>query len=821
MRKTSGARKSIAVVLLAVLLASFLFPLNAAASETKPAQSVDDFRKVETHYDIAVVFDNSLSMFYDNPTGKYEYIPRWSRAKFAMEIFASMLDLGGGDTLTIFPMWKVVSNGERTDVSEQDKKDENLGQFRAGENDTIKITKPEEIDNINRMHTIFAGGTPFDPVANALSYLKGLAKDNNRHKWLVILTDGEFDSFEGNRYSPENRFNINEEIKKLGTDDVEVQFLSIDMQAKNAESYNEEPVAGDHFYVDNAVGAGIQDKLIEICNRIFQRDKLPESDIKGTSLNLGISMRRVIVFVQGENVEIQGLQDMDGNKMAIASNSGQRKFSDYSFGYSGYTSIGNDKVVSDSKLYGQVVTFENCPVGDYTLDVKGSVNANTLQVFYEPNVRVISELYPKGSDVPYKDGDRIYKGEYTVKCSIVDGVTGDPVSDSPLLGDKQEYTITVTNNGKTYEIKNGQDITLEPDDKEKNPDAHTAIDVEFTYLERYTIKNTDSPWSSERGGFTVPGIDPPPPPPASPTLSIDIENVQKEYLFSDHDKWDAVRVNVKLNGEKLTDEQLNALEINLSSKNKETPNASLSSIKKLPGESAFEIRLYKDENGVYLDGPEKGKEKLKVECKLKGEHKQEAPASWNTTEPIVTPWGEKKEGFVAVNDEAVLVFSNVSSGVRWLIRGIVAALIITIFVWFMSQKALPNKIARENFRFEVHHKAIGAAIGVQYDRRGKKITIQSPQTQNPADRCQVSLLLYPVSRRWTPSRRRQIGIRGVNGAANGVTNVTVSGVSFIRDKSGLVVKGQDPKESLQITGTSHNIRIIAHASLLTGTLESK
>lgn len=783
MRKTSGARKSIAVVLLAVLLASFLFPLGASASETEPAQSVDDFIKRETHYDIAVVFDNSLSMFFNDDGAP---IQRWSRAKFAMEIFASMLDLKGGDTLTIFPMWKT-AHGETEDVPESErtkKREESLPPYLAKGGE--EITSP---DDIRDMYTVYAGDTPFDAVKNALGYLQSLKKDDNRNKWLIILTDGAFDMYGDEVFTDERKaaFNINEEIKKIGADDISIQYLAIDPKEEQKKLM---PVPEGSLFVGTAEGPGIQDELIDICNRIFQRNKIPPEDVDAAkkALTLEISMRKVVVFVQGEKVKINGLVDADGNKMAVASDSGPRQFSTVSFGYSGYKSMPKEKAVTDETLFGQVVTFENCPTGEYSLDISGAVNSNTLQVFYEPNVRVKSELYPKGGEVPYKDGDPIYKGEYTVKCSIVDGVTGEDVSDSPLLGE-QAYKITITNNGKTEEIANGQDITLEPDSKENN--TKTAIDVEYTYLKIYTIRNTDSPWSSERGGFTVPELDSPPPPPAPPVLSLKIEKVSEYYLLSEHDKWDAVRVNVKLDGKELSDEQLDALEIALASKSKEDPNAGMSSCKKLPGESAFEIYLYKDANGAYLDGPESGKEKLKVECTLAGNHEQEAPANWNQTEPIITPWK------VTADAEAELQFTTMNPIIIWIIRLAVAAAIIGLILWFMSRKVLPKSVKATQQVFKTSDAMMEGQGTASLDRKAKRLKVASPPASEPMN-CRISFEVAPESRRWTRSKERAYRIVRIFGAASTVEKIEINAIGYVKSDNGSFVSEDNPDMPLKI-----------------------
>ena len=78
------SRIIIAISLALSIILSNVF-LTQAATVTKNVKT----------YEIAVVFDNSGSM-YDNQA--------WCRAKYAMEIFSSMLHYDSGDVLKIFPM---------------------------------------------------------------------------------------------------------------------------------------------------------------------------------------------------------------------------------------------------------------------------------------------------------------------------------------------------------------------------------------------------------------------------------------------------------------------------------------------------------------------------------------------------------------------------------------------------------------------------------------------------------------------------------------------------------------------------------------------
>ena len=100
-------------------------------------------------YDIAVVFDNSGSMYRDQS---------WCRAKYAMEIFASMLNYGSGDVLKIFPMWEITKDGSEP---------ESGGSFEG-----FEITSAQDMDQITKLYTVNPSNTPFEPIQEAYEYLQ-------------------------------------------------------------------------------------------------------------------------------------------------------------------------------------------------------------------------------------------------------------------------------------------------------------------------------------------------------------------------------------------------------------------------------------------------------------------------------------------------------------------------------------------------------------------------------------------------------------------------------------------------------------------------
>lgn len=57
---------------------------------------------------IYVVFDNSGSMYSPGNMA-------WSQATYAMEVFSAMMNFENGDTMKIFPMHEVTTNGNGRD----------------------------------------------------------------------------------------------------------------------------------------------------------------------------------------------------------------------------------------------------------------------------------------------------------------------------------------------------------------------------------------------------------------------------------------------------------------------------------------------------------------------------------------------------------------------------------------------------------------------------------------------------------------------------------------------------------------------------------
>ncbi len=739
MERNKKTFRRVIAVLLAVMMLVSLSAVCFGASAAKVT-------KKQKTYDIAVVFDNSGSMYMNGNKA-------WCQAKYAMEIFASMLSYENGDQLRIYPMWKVVTDGSQPGK-------EGFTDEQSADVQPIDIKSKENISLISNMFTISPTNTPFEPVRDAYAYLKGSKKTE---KWLVVLTDGAFDQDKRNQKAS---INLQGELSAMASSDIKVQYLGIG----DASSLRANPEK--NLYAKNSNAQNLQSDLSEICNRIFRRSVLDSKYLKGQSLTLDMSMNSLIVFAQGsdENVRINSLKDKNGNTVNMTLNSEVRKFSEISSNSQSWWDSGS-KV--DTSLYGQVVTFAGCPKGEYTLDYSGAKN---IQIFYEPDVDILVSLKNKeNNEEVYNssmatDKNEISAGEYILDYKVVDNVTGDDVTNSALLGKIDLSAEIVPSEGEAYKIKKGGDVKI-------NVDESTYIKVSGTYLEDYTITTDDN-----KAAFSLkvklPEVD---------KLEMNIEGADNWYTIKDHEKWQPMKVSFTLNGQPLTEAQMKQLEFTVA------PSKPSLAVKaeKLKGESACAVAIARDKDGNFVQ-PETGVYTLEFSAKLPDDGYGQRPGDTQTKLFEIQKYAEYW---------------------RWLIYVIIFAVIITLFCIFMSQKVLPKKLRKESMRFYMMGREIGGGT-FRYDRKGKKIDIKSDAVPNKPDaECRATFTLKAVDRRWVPSRNRQIGITNITSSTIGVNKIVVDGVVFVK-KDGKFVMNSSPNDPIDEKTKDPSVKIETRYSYL-------
>lgn len=562
-------------------------------------------------YEIAVVFDNSGSM-YDNQA--------WCRAKYAMEIFSSMLHYENGDVLKIFPMWPVTTDGSKP--------------TSGGSYEGIEIRGSGDIDKISNMYTVSPSNTPFAPIEEASAAL-GVSSANE--KWLIVLTDGAFNQI---ARTDSTRKMSNEDLRSrlinIASSGIKVQYLGFGNATllQSAEDQN--------FYAGKSSDTSLKDDLINICNTIFRRAVLPAKYINGGSINLDMSMSSLIVFAQGADAQIGGLKNSSGGNVEVKLDSGQRRYSTISAGGK-YSSA-----PVDSTLAGQVVTFAECPKGQYELVCSG---AEAVEIFYEPNVDIKMTLTDAdGTEVDYTSGN-IPSGEYTVNYGIVDAVTGEDVTKAELMGNDVSLSSKIkTSSGEETPFENGATITL-------NPDESTKVIVEGTYLKDYTISTEDDPLSFPELKIDFPSIQ-------KVEITLSTEQKSSWYQLKKEDNWKPIMADLTVGGVPLTDEQLARTSLDLN-----FLNDIVYSVKALDGESAYEITIGHDESGQYT-APECGSYKLQATATYTDEFGQQ----------------------ITDTDSIGFDVQKYSSMWRWLFWIIILAALVALILFILTRKAWPKEM---------------------------------------------------------------------------------------------------------------------------------
>lgn len=462
-------------------------------------------KKAEESRAIGIVFDNSGSMYVDGQLA-------WCRATYAMEVFASMLNKG--DTLQIYPMHPITV----------DKKEYTM-------NKPLTITDSSQASSIRNIFTKEALGTPIESVDKAIT---GINKVKADKKYVIVLTDG--DKFYKNNYemSVENtKSELKQRFEKNASASLSMMYLGI------GENVVTPGATKSKYIIEKAVSDSDETLavLTEMCNTIFGRDSVPKKFIQNNKLTLDISINKLIVFVQGENVSDLKLSSSSGN-VGKKESSATTKY--------GTDGCGNYESVSDKSLQGMMVTYTNVAAGTYNIEYKGK--ASSVEVYYEPNADLAFVF--TDADGNTVDPKSLYEGDYKVSFGMQDGITKQMI-ESELLG-KPHYEVTYTINGKSYPFSqdgfNGEvPIKLKMNDK-------FEANLTVTYLNDYTLHKDSSEFGWQKGGITVAAK------PAG-NLKLKISGGDKQYSLQDLEKGSPYIAEVYYQDKKLTGKELEKVKL--------------------------------------------------------------------------------------------------------------------------------------------------------------------------------------------------------------------------------------------------------------------
>ena len=421
---------------------------------------------------IHLVYDDSGSMIHDDAG---VYLDTWCQARYSMEVVAAML--APQDELQIFYMSSYASAPY------------------------VLYGKDGAAANVEKIHTRtmqYSQTTPFKAVEKAFGAFK---PNDEREKWLVVLSDGVFED------TPQDK--VEQRIHAFAkSSSTQVAMLAM---GNDGPTIAADPTVG--VYYERADSRHILDKLTKISNQIFKRHTLEVRP--NHTVQFGVPMRELVVLAQGRDVKINGLIAKDGTRYASVSN--VHASSDYA---AAAENIKHPELVVPCALNGYVAQFEGAfAPGEYTVDVSG---ADSVVVYFKPNVSVAAYLYPYGSDAekPISADENLVNGRYAVKYGLV-SATPDrtPVQDVSLLesdGQKIVYTpkiINKTPDGSENEIAYhpNKPIEIQEGTLSIRVDAqflkYTRVFSEYTYDVHYENELVWQVLEQPRYGLTVDGFD--------------------------------------------------------------------------------------------------------------------------------------------------------------------------------------------------------------------------------------------------------------------------------------------------------------------------
>ena len=466
-------------LLLAVMLLLSIVLVPAAAKGEKTG--LEDIRTYKPKA-ITVVYDDSGSMVNGdnkNPADKSGYIDRWAQAKYALEVFVSILN--DEDVLDVF----VMSNtGKKVRYSIQ-------GQDREA---AVEI-----------IHSGFKTGdfqveTPIGTVDNAFTSLK--SKSNKYEKWFIVLTDGAFnENGQANRKLPPEKTksilnHYSHQINRYNDQKYHLIYIPIEVDP----NYK---IDGGDFDVLEV------DKTHSICQRLLEASAKVYADrdsVKNFSKSLnridtnGVSLKQVILFLQGEDVEVQSVS---GGKI---SKSVEVVYTEPSVAINyrkdkGPTFKGHeDYIKTNTSLKGKVLIVEPKDGKYLQPDKEGGIQINYASKDKLPSANSVAYFVPavelqyslsavdnsgKPTQVWLSSDDigaktSLTPGDYLLKADIVDSATKKSVSNKALVNpDKSNPAkLDITVMGNTYhlgELKKGVVIHLEGGDSIFDTLAQSSI----------------------------------------------------------------------------------------------------------------------------------------------------------------------------------------------------------------------------------------------------------------------------------------------------------------------------------------------------------
>jgi hypothetical protein len=426
---------------------------------------------VSKSHEIDVVLDDSGSMFIA-PSPQ-----RWSYVKYALMVFAAML--GPMDEMRVFLL------SQRGTVALT------IQGSQSGPSQT-------NVNAINGLH-MRGGGTPWAAVPSARDDLAG---SNAQSRWLVLLSDGQFDDHVA---SSAEFSGWASSLGRTGHS-FDVGFLGAGNGAPQLA-----PAPG--FHPANApddIGQ-ILDNSASLGNQIFGRAVLTPMGGQGTTVEPDIDLSTVLVLAQGKAIigtpESGKNQDQPLDLLADPVSIPQP---------SNPPATANGSSVaarSPAGLTGQVATIADVPAGQTYFDVGG---ASRTTFYYTPRVQFGVAWVDPSTNKPIPKGQAVVAGKYKIEygfmdshCNIIGSDRADllgKITLSASMSEDGDVIQSHLDSGAVYDLSAGDAVvTVDGTYLDGNP-AHAEIKQHIypaPEMGTISIPSSKITVSSLRSGATI------------------------------------------------------------------------------------------------------------------------------------------------------------------------------------------------------------------------------------------------------------------------------------------------------------------------------
>jgi hypothetical protein len=433
-------------------------PLAYPFSEAKTAAVCSSVpATVSKSHEVDVVLDDSGSMFIA-PSPQ-----RWSYVKYALMVFAAML--GPTDEMKVFLLSQ-------------------RGQVALTIQGSPAGPSQSNVNAINGLE-MQGGGTPWAAVPAARDDLAG---NNAQSRWLVLMSDGQFDDHVA---STDEFSGWSSSLSEDGH--------SFDVGFLGAGSGAPQLASAPGFYPANAPDdiTQILNNSAGLANQIFGRAVLQPMGGKGTTINPDIDLANVLVLAQG-NAAIgtpESGKDQDQPLDLLASPVSIPEPTNPPARANGAT-VSAD---APAGLTGQVATVADVPAGQTYFDVGGASETN---FYYTPRVQFGVSWVDPATNKPIPKGQAVVAGKYKLEYGFMDSHCNIIGSDRADLLGKVTLSASMSEDGDVIQpnLQSGGEYTLAAGD--------AVVSVNGTYLggnpAHAEIKQHIYP-APEQGTITIPG----------------------------------------------------------------------------------------------------------------------------------------------------------------------------------------------------------------------------------------------------------------------------------------------------------------------------